>query len=84
LCIQSSVRISFDPAKDRRNIQERGLSFGQVIDFEFENALVEVDSRKEYGETRLVCFKGACMCCALLKLPMESASSAFAKRMIER
>jgi uncharacterized DUF497 family protein len=48
------VHISFDPAKNERNIQERGLSFEQTVDFEFEDALVEIDSRKEYGETRYV------------------------------
>jgi len=59
------VHISFDPAKNERNIQKRGLSFEQAVDFEFEGALVEIDSRKEYGETRcasrLGCIKDVCM-----------------------
>jgi uncharacterized protein len=48
------VHISFDSAKNERNVRERGLSFEQAIEFEFETALVEVDSRKEYGETRYI------------------------------
>ena len=46
--------ISFDTAKNSRNVQMRGLSFTQVNDFDFETAFVEVDLRKEYGETRYV------------------------------
>ena len=46
--------ISFDPEKNSRNVQMRGLSFTQVNDFDFETAFVEVDLRKEYGETRYV------------------------------
>jgi uncharacterized protein len=48
------VHITFDPSKNERNIRERGLSFEQVRDFDFETALIEVDVRREYGETRLV------------------------------
>ena len=48
------MHISFDSAKNERNVRERGLSFEQAIEFEFETALVEVDSRKEYGETRYI------------------------------
>ncbi len=48
------MRISFDSAKNERNIRERGLSFEQADEFEFETALVSVDSRKDYGETRYI------------------------------
>jgi uncharacterized protein len=48
------VHITFDPTKNERNIRERGLSFEQVHDFDFETALIELDTRHEYGETRLV------------------------------
>ncbi len=46
--------ISFDPAKNERNIRERGLSFELAAEFEFETARVEVDLRREYSETRYV------------------------------
>lgn len=42
--------IEFDPSKNQRNITERGLSFEEVADFEFERALFWVDDRKDYGE----------------------------------
>lgn len=48
------MRISYDLAKNERNIRERGLSFDTVAEFDFENALVYVDSRRDYGETRYV------------------------------
>ena len=48
------VRISYDPAKNQRNIRERGLPFDAVTDFVFETALYAVDQRQEYGEARYV------------------------------
>lgn len=48
------MQIEFDPAKDARNIRERGLSFQRVVDFDFETALYWADRRKEYGETRRI------------------------------
>ena len=48
------MRISYDPAKNIRNIRERGLSFDAAVDFDFGSALFTVDDRREYGETRFV------------------------------
>lgn len=48
------MRISFDPAKNERNIRERGLSFESAVAFDFDGALVWVDDRQAYGETRYV------------------------------
>ena len=46
--------ISFDPAKNERNIRERGLSFERAADFDFSSALYFADSRKDYGEVRYI------------------------------
>jgi uncharacterized DUF497 family protein len=48
--------ITFDPAKNARNIAERGLSFERVADLEWDTALVAEDTRRDYGETRLRVF----------------------------
>lgn len=48
------MRIFYDPAKNQRNIRERGLSFESAAEFEFESALYAVDERQDYGETRYV------------------------------
>lgn len=48
------MRISFDPGKNQRNIDERNLSFELAAEFDFSNAHVEIDARQEYGETRYV------------------------------
>ena len=40
--------------KNARNNCVRGLSFDDVIHFEFETALIEIESRVEYGEIRYV------------------------------
>ena len=45
--------ISFDPAKNAKNIAERGLSFELVANLEWETALAEEDIRKDYGERRI-------------------------------
>ena len=47
-----SMKIAFDPAKNEKNIRERGLSFERAAMFDFESALYQVDDRKDYGETR--------------------------------
>lgn len=44
--------ISFDPQKNERNIAQRGIPFEFVEDFEWDNALVVEDLRKDYGERR--------------------------------
>ena len=48
------MRISFDPAKNERNIRNRGLSFESATEFDFEGALYAVDERHDYGETRYI------------------------------
>ncbi|MBV9552316.1 MAG: BrnT family toxin [Alphaproteobacteria bacterium] len=48
------MEISFDPAKNDRNIRERGLSFERVMEFNFETAARFEDARRDYGERRLV------------------------------
>ena len=53
LCL---VRITFDPAKNERNVRLRGLSFERAADFDFHSAVFGEDDRKEYGETRTVAF----------------------------
>jgi uncharacterized DUF497 family protein len=46
--------IEFDPAKNERNILERGLSFERVSDFDFDTASIWQDTRKPYPEARYV------------------------------
>lgn len=47
------MAITFDPAKNARNIRERGLSFERVEDFDFATASFRVDNRHDYGELRI-------------------------------
>lgn len=47
------MAITFDPAKNARNIAERGLSFERVADLDWETAVVMEDNRSDYGEPRL-------------------------------
>ena len=47
------MRITFDPAKNARNIAERGLRFELVAQLDWETAIAVEDVRKDYGERRL-------------------------------
>ena len=47
------MEVSFDPAKDERNIRERGLSFELAAELDFETALFQPDTRRDYGEQRV-------------------------------
>jgi len=47
------MKITFDPAKNARNIADRGLAFELVADLEWETAVSVEDTRKDYGERRL-------------------------------
>jgi uncharacterized DUF497 family protein len=47
------MRLTFDPAKNAKNIAERGLSFERVADLAWETAILQEDRRKDYGETRV-------------------------------
>jgi uncharacterized protein len=46
------VEITYDPAKNERNIRERGLSFDRAADFNFADAIFLTEIRK--GEVRRV------------------------------
>lgn len=48
--------VTFDPAKNARNVAERGLSFERVADLDWETAISEEDSRRDYGERRVRVF----------------------------
>lgn len=50
------MRISYDPAKRQRTLDERGLDFDDAPAV-FAGPTFEVeDIRKDYGETRVICF----------------------------
>lgn len=48
------MEIGFEPAKSARNAAERGLPLDKAAEFDFGTALVLVDDRRDYGETRYV------------------------------
>jgi uncharacterized protein len=46
------VRITFDAAKNERNVASRGISFDSAAAFEWDSALIVGDTRADYGERR--------------------------------
>ena len=50
------MRITFDPAKRKSTLAERGLDFADAA-LVFAGVTVEIeDTRKQYGETRIICY----------------------------
>lgn len=50
------MRITFDPSKREKALSERGLDFEDAA-LIFSGVTLEVeDTRKEYGETRVICY----------------------------
>jgi len=48
------AKIEFDARKSERNAQARGLPFERAAEFDWEDAVVVADVRRDYGEQRLV------------------------------
>lgn len=48
------MNITFDPAKDAVNLVKHGVSLADASQLDWDNALVSVDERREYGEPRQV------------------------------
>ena len=48
------MHIEFDPAKDAVNREKHGVSLALAGEFEWEAALVWIDDRFEYDETRMI------------------------------
>jgi hypothetical protein len=50
------MEIEFDPAKDARNREDHKLSLADAVEFDLANAVVVIDDRHDYGETRYRAF----------------------------
>ena len=48
------MQIEFDPVKDRDNFVKHGISLALAVELDWETALVWVDERFEYNETRMI------------------------------
>ena len=46
------MQLSFDPVKNERNVQERGLAFTLVSELDWATAVIDEDTRENYGERR--------------------------------
>ena len=48
------MNVTFDPAKDAANLAKHGFSLLDAVGFEWETAVVWPDTRRDYGEPRMV------------------------------
>ena len=48
------MRVTFDPAKYAANLAKHGISLNEAVGFEWGTAVVWPDTRRDYGEPRMV------------------------------
>jgi uncharacterized protein len=48
------MKIEFDPEKDKINQSKHGLSLILASELDWQNSLVWIDTRKNYGEMRMI------------------------------
>ena len=48
------MRVTSDPAKDAANLAKHGISLNEAVGFEWGTAVVWPDTRRDYGEPRMV------------------------------
>ena len=48
------MKVTFDPAKDAANMAKHGVSLTEAAGFEWGTAVVWPDTRRDYGEARMV------------------------------
>lgn len=48
------MKVTFDPAKDAANMAKHGVSLTEAAGFEWGTAVVWLDTRRDYGEARMV------------------------------
>lgn len=46
------MELSYDPEKNQANIAKHGVSFEQVHEIEWKDAVILADDRRDYGEER--------------------------------
>jgi len=48
------MEITYDPAKDAANFEKHGVSLALASEMEWDDALIKIDDRHDYGEQREV------------------------------
>ena len=50
------MKLIYDPAKNAKNSEERGLPFDRVAEIDWQQVVIIEDTRKDYGERRFRAF----------------------------
>ena len=50
------MRLTYDPAKNTKNIEDRNLPFDLVAEMDWQQAFIVEDTRKDYDERRFRAF----------------------------
>lgn len=46
------MKITYDPAKNSANVEQRDLPFDRIADLDWSTAVIVEDTRRDYGEPR--------------------------------
>lgn len=76
---RTAMEITFDPAKDAINVERHGLSLAEAYRLEMSEAVIKVDDRVDYGETRFRAFgridgEGHCLVFTIRKSTIRAIS----------
>ncbi len=50
------MRIAYDPAKNAKNRTKHGIGLAKAQHLEWDTAIVEPDTRRDYGEKRMIAY----------------------------
>lgn len=81
------MAVTFDLAKNAKNIAERGLSFERVAELDWDTAVIAEDTRHDYGEPRLLVMARSMAVCTRRSLRLAARicpSSACGRQTDER
>lgn len=54
VCTKTLMDVEFHPPKDQDNRAKHGMSLALAADFDFHTALIDLDTRRDYGEDRMI------------------------------
>lgn len=66
-CSYKKLKITYDSAKDEANLRRHGLALEMARDLNWSRALLAMDGRRDYGETRWIGYAplGLRLCCVV-------------------
>lgn len=81
--VDSNLRFEWDPAKSERDYRERGFDFGAAVQIFAGFTLERADTRRDYGETRILAIgKAAGIAISLVYTDRRTRAGELVRRII--